>query len=116
MGVPVKTGGEKSWELVPASSCEPEGQGGATEGVGGLEGLETVIFANCFRLAAHSAEPRLPSLREGERGDGDGGGEDIVEKSMVVVRSQEGLTQIDLFHSLDRQNSPLLLPLFLLPS
>jgi hypothetical protein len=77
---------------VPASSCEPEGWGGATEGVGGLDDLAIAVSRTVFQPAAHSAEPRLPSFREGERGEGDGGGEDIVEKSMVVVRSQEGLT------------------------
>jgi hypothetical protein len=94
MGVPVKTGGEKSWELGPASSCRPEGRGGTTEGVGGVEELDFPLSATCFRLAARSAEPRLPSLREGEKGEGDKGGEDIVVKSMVVVRSQEGLRPV----------------------
>jgi hypothetical protein len=74
MGVPVKTGGEKSWELEPASSCWPEGWGDATEGVGGVEELDFPLAATCFRLAAWSTEPRLPSLREGKKGEGDKGG------------------------------------------
>jgi hypothetical protein len=93
MGVPVKTGGEKSWKLVPASSCEPKGQGGATEEVGGLESLRLSLSA-IFQLAACSVVPRLLSLMEKEGVEGDQGGEDIVEKLMVVVRSQEGSTHI----------------------
>jgi hypothetical protein len=59
--------------------------------VGGTEDLLLAVSACCFQLAAHSVEPRLPSLREGEKGEGDKVGENIVEKLMVVVRSQEGL-------------------------
>jgi hypothetical protein len=50
-----------------------------------------MVSANYFLLAAQSAEPRLPSLREGKREEGDRGGKDIVKRSMVVVRSQEAL-------------------------
>jgi hypothetical protein len=92
MGVPVKTSGEKSWELVPASSSGPEGWGGTTEGVEGLKELEILLSASCFQLAACSVAPRLPSIMEEKRVEGDKGGKDIVKKLMMVVRSQEGLT------------------------
>jgi hypothetical protein len=42
---------------------------GATERVEGLEDLVVMVSTNCFQLAAQRAEPRLPSLREGERGE-----------------------------------------------